>query len=172
MTAQLSPIPGLPLLPPSPPSEYRCWSSSTRHDRLLADSRQRFLRLCGPPLRRPLYARSNSGLLPTLPQMCRRFPLLSSVQSILSASLFSERALLLRLPCPALTRPPARCFPCALRELRGSAFPVPSTRNLPRNKRAAAALSGRDFLRLPSQKAPLALGSRAHSRRVAQGCPE
>jgi hypothetical protein len=34
------------------------------------------------------------------------------------------------------------------------------------------ALFGRDFLRLPSQKAPLALGSRAHSRRVAQGCPE
>lgn len=31
---------------------------------------------------------------------------------------------------------------------------------------------GRDFLRLPSRKAPLALGSRAHSRRVAQGCPE
>jgi hypothetical protein len=75
-------------------------------------------------------------------------------------------------PCPALTRPPARCFPCALRELRGSAFPAPSTRNLPRKRRAALALIGRDFLRLPSQKAPLALGSRAHSRRVAQGCPE
>jgi hypothetical protein len=75
-------------------------------------------------------------------------------------------------PRPALTRPPARCFPCALRELRGSAFPVPSTRNLPRKRRAALALFGRDFLRLPSQKAPLALGSRAHSRRVAQGCPE
>src|SRR6185437_1584489 len=44
--------------------------------------------------------------------------------------------------CPALTRPPARCFPCALRGLRGSAFTVPSSRNLPREERAAAALTG------------------------------
>jgi hypothetical protein len=49
-------------------------------------------------------------------------------------------------PCPALTRPPARCFPCALRELRGSAFPVPSPRNLPRKPSAASARKRARFL--------------------------
>jgi hypothetical protein len=45
------------------------------------------------------------------------------------------------LSCHSLGHP-ARCFSRARRELRGSAFPVPSTTNLPRRGRAAAALKG------------------------------
>ncbi len=60
---------------------------------------------------------------------------------------------------PVFSRSPARCFACALRELRGSAFPVPSATNLPRNARAAMAKDGRNFLRTLPEKRPLPLGA-------------
>jgi hypothetical protein len=172
MTAQLRPIPGLPLLSPHRPRHIAAGILQPDIIACLPTRGSELSDSVGPPFRLPLYARSNSGLLPTLPQMCRRFP-----AGVFPAIRPQRHVVFGARPCPpprlalALTRPPARCFPCALRELRGSAFPVPSTRNLPRKQRAAAALNRRDFLWLPSQKAPLALGSRAHSRRVARGVP-
>jgi hypothetical protein len=171
MTMACGPIRGVPsFLLPHRPLIIIADSSSTRLHRSCASLQPGFRKIAIPlcanatPLCNPAFARRRGA------GECQ-IALDGFLSTSLRAPTYSERHVP-PLPCPALTRPPARCFPCALRELRGSAFPVPSTRNLPRKRRAALALIGRDFLRLPSQKAPLALGSRAHSRRVAQGCPE
>lgn len=75
---------------------------------------------------------------------------------------------------PCLTRPLARCLTRALRQLRGSASATPP---------CGLRLSENLFLKTPhrtrrkrfsepSVKAPLGLGSGAHSRHVVQECPE
>ncbi len=76
---------------------------------------------------------------------------------------------------PCLTRPLARCLSRALRQLRGSALPL----RAPCGFRLSENLFGKTPHRTrtkrfsePSEKAPLGLGSGAHSRRLAQECPE
>lgn len=68
-----------------------------------------------------------------------------------------------RLACPSLTRPPARCFSCALRDFAALLFrflPEEISRAQHNPRRGFGPCRAR-FLPAPSQKAPLALGSRA-----------
>ncbi len=76
---------------------------------------------------------------------------------------------------PCLTRSLARCLSRALRQLRGSAshYVRPKGFRLSENLFGKTPHSARTKrFSEPSKKAPLGLGSGAHSRRFAQECPE
>ena len=97
----------------------------------------------------------------------------STASSPIRLRFFSSCPLSPPLACPALTRSPARCFSCALRDFAALLF-----RFLPEeisraqhNLSAASARSGRDFFRLLPKKRRSPLGA-GHLASQAKGCPE
>ncbi len=71
---------------------------------------------------------------------------------------------------PAHLRSLARCFSRARRELRALCFALASALRVSVSRKSFVQRTRKTFSR-PSEKAPLALGSGAHSRRFAQECP-
>jgi hypothetical protein len=171
MTVACGPMPGVhSFLLPHRPLLIIANSSSTRLHRPCAGLQPQFRKIAIPLC-------ANAALL-CKPAFARRLgagecqiALDGFLSTSLRAPTYSERHVLRRLALLSLGHP-LGVFPAPCGNFAALLF-----RFLPQEiSRANGARlwpeSGRYFLRLPSQKAPLALGSRAHSRRVAQGCPE